>query len=77
MTKCGEKKKVILKCGMTKLFEVFAEAWHVQCMSGLFFYMLLILMFGTSFFWLLLHDGARGAKVSCAIAGQFCSQQPR
>jgi hypothetical protein len=37
MTKCGEKKKVILKCGMTKLFEVFAEAWHVQCMSGLFF----------------------------------------
>ena len=37
MTKCGEKKKSYFEVRMTKLFEVFAEAWHVQCMSGLFF----------------------------------------
>ena len=63
---------------MTKLFEVFAEAWHVQCMSGLFFLHAVDSdVWNKFFFWHLLHDGARGAKVSCAIAGQFCSQQPR
>ena len=63
MTKCGEKKKVILKCGMTKLFEVFAEAWHVQCMSGLFFLHAVDSdVWNKFFFRLLLHDGARGQR---------------